>query len=146
MCDVAHFATEWPWLPVAAAVLHSDLSGQVEVVVSRRRTDPWTWRAGQDGVRSSTRPAEDRGAASRGEGHRWPPHRHHLAERRPSGVTPRRSDRSPWNWLLLIPIVVPLLVPLYNSLEPDASAAGRGSTGCSCCGSSSASRRRRWST
>jgi len=33
-------------------------------------------------------------------------------------VTPRRSDRSPWNWLLLIPIVVPLLVPLYNSLGP----------------------------
>jgi uncharacterized membrane protein len=29
-----------------------------------------------------------------------------------------RSDRSPWNWLLLVPIVVPLLVPLYNHLEP----------------------------
>jgi hypothetical protein len=25
-----------------------------------------------------------------------------------------RSDRSPWNWLLLVPIVVPLLTPLYN--------------------------------
>jgi hypothetical protein len=34
------------------------------------------------------------------------------------GVAPRRSDRSPWNWLLLIPIVVPLLVPLYNVLDP----------------------------
>ena len=34
------------------------------------------------------------------------------------GTTPRRSDRSPWNWLLLVPIVVPLLVPLYNSVEP----------------------------
>jgi hypothetical protein len=33
-------------------------------------------------------------------------------------VAPRRSDRSPWNWLLLIPIVVPLLVPLYNKIEP----------------------------
>jgi len=33
-------------------------------------------------------------------------------------VTPRRSDRSPWNWLLLVPIVVPLLVPLYNKVEP----------------------------
>ena len=31
---------------------------------------------------------------------------------------PRRSDRSPWNWLLLVPIVVPLIVPLYNSVEP----------------------------
>jgi hypothetical protein len=35
-----------------------------------------------------------------------------------SGVAPHRSDRSPWNWLLLIPIVVPLLVPLYNRVEP----------------------------
>jgi hypothetical protein len=33
-------------------------------------------------------------------------------------VTPQRSDRSPWNWLLIIPIVVPLLVPLYNSVDP----------------------------
>ena len=33
-------------------------------------------------------------------------------------VAPRRSDRSPWNWLLLIPIVVPLLVPLYNASDP----------------------------
>jgi uncharacterized membrane protein len=29
-----------------------------------------------------------------------------------------RSDRSPWNWLLLVPIVVPLLVPIYNRVEP----------------------------
>jgi hypothetical protein len=36
----------------------------------------------------------------------------------PAGVAPRRSDRSPWNWLLLVPIVVPLLVPLYNEFEP----------------------------
>jgi uncharacterized membrane protein len=34
------------------------------------------------------------------------------------GVAPRRSDRSPWNWLLLIPIVVPLIVPFYNRVEP----------------------------
>ena len=33
-------------------------------------------------------------------------------------VAPHRSDRSPWNWLLLVPIVVPLLVPLYNQIEP----------------------------
>jgi hypothetical protein len=33
-------------------------------------------------------------------------------------VAPPRSDRSPWNWLLLIPIVVPLLVPLYNAIDP----------------------------
>jgi hypothetical protein len=35
-----------------------------------------------------------------------------------AGMTPERSDRSPWNWLLLVPIVVPLLVPLYNSVDP----------------------------
>ena len=33
-------------------------------------------------------------------------------------MAPRRSDRSPWNWLLLVPIVVPLIVPLYNRVEP----------------------------
>ena len=33
-------------------------------------------------------------------------------------VAPQRSDRSPWNWLLLVPIVVPLLVPLYNATDP----------------------------
>jgi putative NIF3 family GTP cyclohydrolase 1 type 2 len=49
LCDVAHFASEWPWLAVARDVLHRDLSGRVDVRVSTRRTDPWTWRAGQDG-------------------------------------------------------------------------------------------------
>ncbi|ETK37614.1 hypothetical protein GCM10009530_52710 [Microbispora corallina] len=35
-------------------------------------------------------------------------------------TTPRtdRSDRSPWNWLLLLPIAIPLLTPLYNADEP----------------------------
>ena len=28
------------------------------------------------------------------------------------------SDHSPWNWLLLVPIVVPLLTVLYNADEP----------------------------
>ncbi|WP_329236133.1 DUF3311 domain-containing protein [Actinoallomurus sp. NBC_01490] len=31
---------------------------------------------------------------------------------------PRRSDRSPWNWLLIIPVVVPLLTFLFNKDEP----------------------------
>jgi dinuclear metal center YbgI/SA1388 family protein len=50
LCDVAHFASEWPWLPVAADLLDRDLSGRVEVAVSGRRTDPWTWREGSNGV------------------------------------------------------------------------------------------------
>jgi len=29
-----------------------------------------------------------------------------------------RTDRSPWNWLLVVPIVLPLLTPLYNSDSP----------------------------
>jgi hypothetical protein len=46
------------------------------------------------------------------------------AERPPTGgaatadVAPARSDRSPWNWLLIVPIVVPLIVPLYNAVDP----------------------------
>jgi dinuclear metal center YbgI/SA1388 family protein len=47
LCDVAHFASEWPWLPVAADRLRQDLDGRVEVAVSRRRTDPWTHHVGQ---------------------------------------------------------------------------------------------------
>jgi putative NIF3 family GTP cyclohydrolase 1 type 2 len=46
LCDVAHFASEAPWLPVAAEVLRGDLAGRLEVAVSTRRTDPWTWHVG----------------------------------------------------------------------------------------------------
>ncbi|MBA3488877.1 MAG: DUF3311 domain-containing protein [Longispora sp.] len=34
------------------------------------------------------------------------------------GTVRRRSDRSPWNWLLLVPIVIPLLTFLYNADDP----------------------------
>jgi dinuclear metal center YbgI/SA1388 family protein len=43
--DVAHWAGEWPWLPVAADLLraaHPDLT----VTVSTTRTDPWTVHTG----------------------------------------------------------------------------------------------------
>jgi hypothetical protein len=36
----------------------------------------------------------------------------------PETSTPARTDRSPWNWLLLIPIAVPLMTPLYNFDSP----------------------------
>ncbi|SFP31451.1 dinuclear metal center protein, YbgI/SA1388 family [Geodermatophilus dictyosporus] len=49
LCDVAHFASEWPWVPVAAEVLAADLSGRVRAVASHHRTDPWTVRAGGNG-------------------------------------------------------------------------------------------------
>ncbi|NUR88840.1 MAG: DUF3311 domain-containing protein [Nonomuraea sp.] len=29
-----------------------------------------------------------------------------------------RSDRSPWNWLLFVPIVLPLCTFLFNADEP----------------------------
>ena len=47
LVDVAHFASEWPWLPVAGGLLARDLVGRVEVSVSLLRTDPWTVHAGQ---------------------------------------------------------------------------------------------------
>jgi uncharacterized protein DUF3311 len=29
-----------------------------------------------------------------------------------------RSDRSPWNWLLLVPLLITLYPPLYNHEKP----------------------------
>jgi len=44
-----------------------------------------------------------------------------MAEPAP-GSKPREdraaTDRSPWNWLLLVPIVVPLIPAFFNSLTP----------------------------
>ncbi len=32
----------------------------------------------------------------------------------------KRSDHSPWNWLLLLPLIATLLVlPLFNRVSPD---------------------------
>jgi hypothetical protein len=36
----------------------------------------------------------------------------------PGPARPGRLDRSRWHWLLFLPIVVPLLPPLYNRVEP----------------------------
>jgi dinuclear metal center YbgI/SA1388 family protein len=49
LVDVAHWASEWPWLPVAADALRNDLAARgstVEVHVSRIPTDPWTLHLG----------------------------------------------------------------------------------------------------
>ncbi|SFK56997.1 Nif3-like dinuclear metal center hexameric protein [Geodermatophilus ruber] len=53
LVDVAHFASEWPWLPVAADLLARDLGNRVEVAVSTRRTDPWTAHVAQPGTGGS---------------------------------------------------------------------------------------------
>ena len=46
LVDVAHWASEWPWVPRAADLLHRDLGGRVPVAVSGVRTDPWTAHVG----------------------------------------------------------------------------------------------------
>jgi putative NIF3 family GTP cyclohydrolase 1 type 2 len=50
LVDAAHYATEWPWLPVAAELLEDDLCGRIQVGVSERSTDPWNRHVGDDGV------------------------------------------------------------------------------------------------
>jgi hypothetical protein len=41
------------------------------------------------------------------------------ARHRDAGRTAtRRAGASRWHWLLLIPVIVPLLTPLYNRIEP----------------------------
>lgn len=45
LIDVSHWASEWPWLPVAAAALEHDVAAQrdtVKTMVSDICTDPWT--------------------------------------------------------------------------------------------------------
>ena len=49
LVDVAHWASEWPWLPVAADALRTDLAERgstVDVHVSTVPTDPWTLHLG----------------------------------------------------------------------------------------------------
>ncbi|CAM3476103.1 Nif3-like dinuclear metal center hexameric protein [Occultella aeris] len=47
LIDVAHWASEWPWLPVAAADLAADTG--LSTQVSTRVTDPWTDRLASAG-------------------------------------------------------------------------------------------------
>ncbi|NUT32632.1 MAG: DUF3311 domain-containing protein [Hamadaea sp.] len=35
-----------------------------------------------------------------------------------SPPAPRNGDRSPWNWLLIVPIAIPLIPALFNAVEP----------------------------
>ena len=37
---------------------------------------------------------------------------------KPAPPPAERTDRSPWNWLLLVAIVIPLLTFLYDGSEP----------------------------
>jgi len=42
LINIAHWASEWPWLNVASANLKVDLADKVDVVVSTIPTDPWS--------------------------------------------------------------------------------------------------------
>ncbi len=48
LIDAAHWATEWPWLPVAATALAKVVD--VETAVSSTCTDPWTTAARSSGA------------------------------------------------------------------------------------------------
>ncbi|MQA08040.1 MAG: Nif3-like dinuclear metal center hexameric protein [Pseudonocardiaceae bacterium] len=56
LVDVTHWASEWPWCEQAARVIRAELAGTVDVLVSTRRTDPWTLRAGGAPVDSGRSP------------------------------------------------------------------------------------------
>ncbi len=59
LVDVAHFASEWPWLAHAARALEQDvaLTGTtVETRVSTVSTDPWTGRAASAGPTDASEP------------------------------------------------------------------------------------------
>ena len=36
----------------------------------------------------------------------------------PGLIHPTTTDRSPWNWLLLLPILLPLITVIYNRDNP----------------------------
>lgn len=40
--DVAHFASEWPWVSMVAELVRNETQGTVNCVVSTTNTDPWT--------------------------------------------------------------------------------------------------------
>jgi hypothetical protein len=39
--------------------------------------------------------------------------------RPPVPPPPARSDRSPWNWVLIVPLLTVLYPPLYNRATPE---------------------------
>ncbi len=68
LVDVAHWASEWPWLHIASARLRAGLAGRgrtVNTTVSALVTDPWRWHT------ASSWPGEpDPGRADQGQDQR----------------------------------------------------------------------------
>jgi hypothetical protein len=75
------------------------------------------------GRHSIVEPTNDRGFGAPRDGFGTP--RARFAAPRDGGRGPiavphtRRRTRSGWNWLLVLPIVLPLLTPLYNRIGPE---------------------------
>ena len=65
--------------------------------------------------RHSTTPTQHRTGTATGE---WGPVADRRPPQQPVARRTRRLDASPWHWLLLVPIVVPLIPGLYNRIEP----------------------------
>lgn len=63
----------------------------------------------------------------------------------PRAASSRAKDHSPWNWLLFVPIVVPLIPVLFNADSPRLFGFPA-STGCNWPGSCSGWPPPRWST
>jgi hypothetical protein len=68
--------------------------------------------------RHGTMPVPERRLAPQHGTGEWQTIRERSSPRRPPGARNRRLDASRWHWLLLVPIVVPLLPGLYNRIEP----------------------------
>ena len=81
-------------------------AGEAPTVESPPFPPPTHTRAATRASRLSTRYGQSEPRHSREEPEDLAP---------PSRSNPRRG----WNWLLLIPIVMPLLTPLYNRLTPE---------------------------
>ena len=67
--------------------------------------------------RHSTAPAPNRRPAPQHGTGEWQTIRERSVPRK-SPHTSKRADANPWHWLLLVPIVLPLLPGLYNRIEP----------------------------
>jgi putative NIF3 family GTP cyclohydrolase 1 type 2 len=63
LVDVAHFASEWPWLELAARTLAQDAAAAgttVETRVSTVSTDPWTGRVASPDAPRALEPTDSR--------------------------------------------------------------------------------------
>jgi hypothetical protein len=97
-------------------------------------SEPWHGRPERAPTNSAGREFHQPAPPARSTGHRSAPRHgataaHHrtgewraVADRRPPPQPPRgrerRLDANRWHWLLLIPIVIPLIPGLYNRMEP----------------------------